>query len=74
VRVDTGIFALVSCVIFILTYFFGQNLMKKFVALGNECVEYLKATRASEGNFLSYALLVLNTFLCFFTSLLFPLC
>jgi hypothetical protein len=25
--------------------------MKKFVALGNECVEYLKATRASEGNF-----------------------
>jgi hypothetical protein len=26
--------------------------MKKFVALGNECVEYLKATRASEGNVL----------------------
>jgi hypothetical protein len=41
--------------------------MKKFVTLGNECVEYLKATRASEGNFLSYALLVLNAFLCFFT-------
>jgi hypothetical protein len=41
--------------------------MKKFVALGNECVEYLKAARASEGNFLSYILLVLNAFLCFFT-------
>jgi hypothetical protein len=41
--------------------------MKKFVTLGNECVEYLKATRASEGNCFSYALLVLNAFLCFFT-------
>jgi hypothetical protein len=28
--------------------------MKKFVTLGTECVEYLKATRASEGNLLSY--------------------
>jgi hypothetical protein len=37
--------------------------MNKFVALGNECVEYLKATRASEGNFLSYTLLVLNAFI-----------
>jgi hypothetical protein len=41
--------------------------MKKFVAMGNECVKYLKATRDSEGNFLSNALLVLNAFLCFFT-------
>jgi hypothetical protein len=41
--------------------------MKKFVTLDNECVEYLKATRASEGNFLSYALLVLNAFVCFCT-------
>jgi hypothetical protein len=38
--------------------------MKKFVALGNECVEYLKATRASEGNFIFYTLLVLIAFLC----------
>jgi hypothetical protein len=30
----------------------GQNLMRKFVALGNECVEYLKAAKASEGKFL----------------------
>jgi hypothetical protein len=25
--------------------------MKKFVALGNECVEYLNAAKASEGEF-----------------------
>jgi hypothetical protein len=55
------------CVTFILMYFPRQNLVRKFVALGNECVEYLNATRASEGNFLSYALLVLNALLCFFT-------
>jgi hypothetical protein len=36
--------------------FLGQILMKKFVTLGTECVEYLKATMASEGNLLSYAL------------------
>jgi hypothetical protein len=48
--------------------------MKKFVALGTECVKYLKATRASEGNFLSYTLLVLSAFLCFFIRLFFPLC
>jgi hypothetical protein len=58
VRVDSGIFTFVPCVIFILTCFFGQILMKKFVTLGTECVEYLKATRASEGNLLSYILLV----------------
>jgi hypothetical protein len=30
----------------------GQNLMKKFIALGNECVEYLKAAEASDGKFI----------------------
>jgi hypothetical protein len=60
--------------ILIFTYFSGQTLMKKFVTLGNECVKYLKATRASEGNLRSYTLLVLSAFLCFFTRLLFPLC
>jgi hypothetical protein len=40
--------------------------MKKFVTLGTECVEYLKATRACEGNLLSYILLVSSAFLCFF--------
>jgi hypothetical protein len=40
--------------------------MKKFVTLSNECVEYLKATRASEGNFLSYTLLVSSAIFCFF--------
>jgi hypothetical protein len=40
--------------------------MKKFVTLGTECVEYLKAIMASEGNLISYILLVLSAFLCFF--------
>jgi hypothetical protein len=40
--------------------------MKKFVALGKECVEYLKAAKASEGKFLFLYLLVLYAFLCFF--------
>jgi septal ring factor EnvC (AmiA/AmiB activator) len=46
--------------------------MKKFVTLGTESVEYLKDTRASEGNLLSYILLVLSAFLCFFIRLSFP--
>jgi hypothetical protein len=41
--------------------------MKKFVALGNESVEYLKAAKASEGNFLSYICL---SCMPFFASLL----
>jgi hypothetical protein len=40
--------------------------MKKFVTLGAECVEYLKASKASKGNPLSYTLLASSTFLCFF--------
>jgi hypothetical protein len=40
--------------------------MKKFVNLGTECVEYWKAAKASEGNPLSYTLLVSSAFLCFF--------
>jgi hypothetical protein len=52
--------------IFILTCFSGHVLMKKFVTLGTECVEYLKAAKASEGNPLSYTLLVSSAFLCFF--------
>jgi hypothetical protein len=51
--------------IFILTCFSEQILMKKFVTLGTECVEYLKATRASKGNLLSYILLVSSALLCF---------
>jgi hypothetical protein len=46
--------------------------MKKFVTLATECVEYLKATRASEGNLLSYILLVSRAFLCFFIQLSSP--
>jgi hypothetical protein len=43
-----------------------QVLMKKFVTLGTECVEYLKASRASDGNLLSYTLLISSAFLYFF--------
>jgi hypothetical protein len=47
--------------------------MKKFVSLGTECVEYLKTTRASQGNLISCVLPVSSTFLCFFIRLSFPL-
>jgi hypothetical protein len=49
-----------------------QILMKKFVTLGTECAEYLKAAKASKGSFLSFTLLVSSTFLCFFIILIFP--
>jgi hypothetical protein len=39
--------------------------MKKFLALGNECVEYLIAAKASEGKFLFLYLRVMYAFLCF---------
>jgi hypothetical protein len=48
-----------------------QILMKKFVTLGTECAEYLKAAKASEGSLLSFTLLVSSTFLCFFIILIF---
>jgi hypothetical protein len=51
-----------------------QILMKKFVTLGTECAEYLKAAKASEGSLLSFTLLVSSTFLCFFIILIFPCC
>jgi hypothetical protein len=47
--------------------------MKKFVALGTECAEYLKSARASEGEFLFLSMLILYTFLCFLLDLSFPL-
>jgi hypothetical protein len=50
-----------------------QILMKKFVTLGTECAEYLKVAKASEGSLLSFPLLVLSTFLCFFIILIFPI-
>jgi hypothetical protein len=48
--------------------------MKKFVALGNECVEYLKAAKASEGEFLFLSLLILYAFICFLLDFSFPPC
>jgi hypothetical protein len=39
--------------------------MKKFVTLGTECAEYLKAAMASEGKFFVLSLLVLYASLCF---------
>jgi hypothetical protein len=47
--------------------------MKKFVTLGAECVEYLKATRASEGNIFSYLLLVFECLSLLLYSTLFSL-
>jgi hypothetical protein len=46
--------------------------MKKFVALGNECVEYLKAAKASEDKFRFLYFLVLYAFLCFLLDFSFP--
>jgi hypothetical protein len=48
--------------------------MRKFVSLGTECVEYLKATRASQGNLLSCVSPVPSAFLCFLIPLFFPSC
>jgi hypothetical protein len=50
----------------------GQNLMKKFVTLGNECVEYLKAAKASKGKFLFLYLLVLYAFFASLLDFSFP--
>jgi hypothetical protein len=58
--------------IFILTCFSEHILMKKFVTLGMECVKYLKATRASESNLLSYILLVSSAFFVSLFDFLFP--
>jgi hypothetical protein len=48
--------------------------MKKFVALGTECAEYLKVARASEGELLFLPLLILYAFLCLLLDLFFPPC
>jgi hypothetical protein len=45
--------------------------MKKFIALGTECAEYLKAARVSKGILLVYALLISSSFICFFIILTF---
>jgi hypothetical protein len=43
--------------------YLGQTLLKKFVSLGNECVEFLKAARSSHGKL--FAILVfLFAYLC----------
>jgi hypothetical protein len=36
--------------------------MKKFISLGTECVEFLKATRASQGNFFAMLCLLSVSF------------
>jgi hypothetical protein len=48
--------------------------MKKFVALGTECAEYLKVARAFEGELLFLPLLILYAFLCLLLDLFFPPC
>jgi hypothetical protein len=53
----------VPCVIVMLYALFPwQILMKKFVALGTECAEYLKSAKAFEGSLLSFTLLVSTSF------------
>jgi uncharacterized protein YlxW (UPF0749 family) len=47
--------------------------MKKFITLGTECVEHLKATRVSQGNLLFCALLISSAFSYFFIRVSFPL-
>jgi hypothetical protein len=37
--------------LYVYSCLFFQALMKKFIALGTECAEYLKVARASEGKF-----------------------
>jgi hypothetical protein len=49
-----------------------QILMKKFITLGTECAEYLKAAKASEGSLFPFTFLISSTFLCFFIILIFP--
>jgi hypothetical protein len=39
--------------------------MKKFVALGTECTQYLKVAKASEGEFFILSLLALYAFFLF---------
>jgi hypothetical protein len=46
--------------------------MKKFVALGTECAEYLKVTKASEGEFFILSLLVLYASSCYLFDFSFP--
>jgi hypothetical protein len=48
--------------------------MKKFVALGTECAEYLKVARASEGELLFLPLLILYAFYCLLLDLFVPPC
>jgi hypothetical protein len=48
--------------------------MKKFVTLGTECVEHLKATRASQGNLFFCVLLVSSAFSFFYSSFFSPSC
>jgi hypothetical protein len=46
----------------------GQTLLKKFVSLGNECVEFLKVARSSHGKFFAILRLFICLPLCFYDS------
>jgi hypothetical protein len=47
--------------------------MKKFVALGTECAEYLKVAKASESELFILSLLVLYASFCYLFDFSFPL-
>jgi hypothetical protein len=55
-----------------LLFFPCHALMKKFIALGTECTEYLKVAKAFEGEFFVLSLLVLYASLCFLFDFSFP--
>jgi septal ring factor EnvC (AmiA/AmiB activator) len=50
----------------------GQTLLKKFVSLGNECVEFLKAARSSHGKLFAIPCLLFS-YLCTSVTLLLSL-
>jgi hypothetical protein len=47
----------------------GQALLKKFISLGNECVEFLKAVRSSHGKLFAILCLLFD-YLCASVTLL----
>jgi hypothetical protein len=56
-----------SCINYALTRPFSQALLKRFVALGTECAEYLKVAKASEGALFILSLLFpYASFCCLF--------
>jgi hypothetical protein len=52
------------CLNYALTHPSSQALLKRFIALGTECAEYLKVAKASEGALNILSLLFLYAYVC----------